>query len=179
MINLLPFPDRKAVRAEYRHRLFVIAGLLSFGLTLITSIILGSFAFILFSRRNEVLQQIAAARRQFAAEEFAAARKLIEETNESVKILRAAPSGESVASVYKRLIDERAPGIKLIRLGFSAEGGGRVDIDGRSPTRAVLLDFLDALGADSRFQSVDSPVKNIIRERDIDFHLTVVIDRVK
>ena len=175
MINLLLPTDQKALRAEYRHRLFVVGGLFSFGLILIAAIIIGSFAFILAGRRNEALGQITAARRGFAGDDLAEGQQAIEEANVATKIVVAPFSSESLAAISRRLIDKRGPGIQLIRLGFSAEGAGRGEVEGKSTTRASLLKYLDALRADSHFRSVDSPIKNIIRERDITFSLAITL----
>lgn len=179
MINLLLPTDRQAIRAEYRHRLFVVGGWLAFGLTMISIIIISSFAFILSLHRDEVLGQIAVSRLNFASDELTAAHRTISEINSSIKTLAVIPAHESVAAVYRRLIAERGPGIQLTHFGFLAEGGGRVEISGRSETRAALLAYVDALRADSYFRSVESPVKNIIRERDISFNLIVTLTPAK
>ena len=179
MINLLLPDDRKIVRAAYRHRLFVVGGLLTSGLTLIVLIIFSSFTFILSLRRDEVLGQTTLARQQFASDELDAAQKSINEINASLKTFEAPATNEAVTAVYKRLIDKRVPGIQLTHLQFLAEDGARVEIDGKSPTRDDLLAFLEALRVDSYFQSVESPVKNIIRDRNIDFHLTVMLSPIK
>ena len=91
MINLLLPVDRKAVRAIYRHRLFVVGGLLTFGLALIALIIVSSFAFILSLRRGEVLGQIMIAKQQFSADALAKVHQTVSEVNASIKILGPVP----------------------------------------------------------------------------------------
>lgn len=175
MINLLFPADQKAIRAEYRHRLFVVGGLLTFGLALIALIIVGSFAFILAQRHREVSGQITAAREQFASSELDRVRRGVEQANAAAKILAVAPTFEPVTTIYQRLIDKRVAGIQLTQLAFSIEGGGKVEVSGKSPTRAALMTYLETLRTDDHFRNVESPVKNIIRERDVAFNLTVTL----
>ena len=175
MINLLFPADQKAIRAEYRHRLFVVGGWFVFGLILIALVIVGSFVFIISGRYNEVREQVAAAQREFAGDELAKARQTVEQANAATEVLLANPASESPIIVYRRLIDARGPGIRLTQIGFSSAGRGRVEITGQSATRAALLAYLDKLRTEPHFQSVDSPIKNIIRERDVAFTLTIVL----
>jgi len=175
MINLLPATDRQALRSEYRHRLFIVGGLLTFGLTIIILIIISSFAFVLSLRRDEVLGQINASRQGFSMDKLTTIQQAIKEANSLIKILAVIPSQESISAVYRRLIDKRGVGIQLTHFKFLGEGSGRVEISGRGVTRTDLLSYIDTLKTDTHFQSVESPVKNIIRERDITFNLTVTL----
>jgi len=175
MINLLLPVDRKAVRAVYRHRLFVVGGLLTFGLALIALIIVSSFAFILSLRRGEVLGQIMIAKQQFSTDALAKVQQTVSEVNASINILGPVPGHESVADILKQLIDKRTAGIQLISFKFVAQENGTVEVAGKSQTRVALLAYLEALRAEPRFSKIESPVKNIIRERDVTFNLTVTM----
>mgnify|MGYP001564266214 CR=1 FL=1 len=179
MINLLSIEDRKAVRAEYRHRLFVVGGLLTLGLILIALIILSSFAFILSLRRSEVEGQIETIRKEFAVAELDQAREVIKQTNNSVKIFTATSSQAAISAVWGDLITARTPGIRLTRLSFSppSKDGGQVVVEGKSETRATLLAYLDKLRQVEYFSEVDSPIKNIIQERDLTFTLTAILKK--
>ena len=175
MINLLLPIDRKTIRTEYRRRLFVVGGLLTFGLALIALIIVSSFAFILSWRRDEVLGQITTTQQQFSTAELAKARQTVEEANASIKILGVISPRAPVALILKQLIDKRTAGIQLTSSKFTAQGTGSVEVAGKSQTRVALLAYLEALRAEPRFLKVESPVKNIIRERDVTFSLTITM----
>lgn len=179
MINLLLPADQKAVRAEYRHRLFVVGGLLAFGLALVALIIVSSFALILSWRRNEVAGQIAGVKQQFSTAELVKTSKVVEQTNGSLKILASIPIHEPVADILQQLIDQRTSEIKLTDFKFTAEGSGLIEVQGKSQTRAALLAYLEALRTDSHFSGVESPVKNIIRERDVSFNLIITMSPLK
>ncbi len=175
MINLLLPAQRKLARAEYRHRLFIVGGLLTFSLIMVVLIIISSFAFILSRRRAEVLEQIAAARREFAGSDLETARRAVSDINSLIKTLATPAGHESIAAVYRQLIEARPSGIQLTKLEWQRAGVGQIEISGRSETRAALLAYIDSLETDPYFQKVASPVKNIIRERDISFNLTVTL----
>ena len=179
MINLLAPTDRQVVRTEYRRRLFIVAGLLSFSLIFIAGIILGAFALILSWRRDEALGRVAVAHREFTPEELVTARRTAGEINTATKILTAKPLARPISAIYQRLIEKLLAGIKLTRIEFTIANGGQILIDGQSATRVAFLAYLEALRADAYFQKVESPVKNIIRERDITFNLTLILASVK
>ncbi len=177
MINLLSTEDRRAVRAEYRHRLFVVGGLLTLGLILITIIILASFAYILSLHRGEVEEKLVTVRQQFASAELDEAREMIKQSNNSIKIFSATSSQEMVSSIWASLITARIPGIRLTRLAFSAQTANQVVVEGKSQTRAVLLAYLETLRQDKKFLTVDLPIKSIIQERDLVFTLTATLKK--
>ncbi|MFH1170253.1 MAG: hypothetical protein V1704_01700 [Candidatus Vogelbacteria bacterium] len=179
MINLLIPSDRQKARAEYRRRLSIMVGLLSFSLILIVNIILGAFAVILSWRRDEALARVAVVHREFASEELTAARRTTGEINTTVKILVTKPLMAPISTIYQHLIEKRLVGVKLTRLEFTATDGGQVSVDGQSETRATFLAYLEALRADTYFQRVESPVKNIIREQDITFNMVLILAPTK
>ena len=179
MINLLSIDDRQAVRAEYRHRLFILGSLLIFGLILISLIILGSFVFILSLRRDAVSGQIEATRQQFASTELEATRQLIGQANDAIKIINPTTDQELISAIWERLITLRGPGVRLNHLAFSSLGESQVAVNGQSQTRANLLAYLENLKRSGYFLRVESPIKNIIRERDITFSLLVTLAPAK
>ena len=179
MINLLLLNDRQLIRAEYRHRLFIVGGLLVFGLAFILLIIIGSFGFIISQRRDGVLEQVTAAKLESATADLAAARKTVEETNSVLEILTQATADESTSFLFRKLIEARGSGVKLNHLEFVTDGGGRIELTGRSETRAALLAYLEALRTDPHFQEIKSPIKNIIQERDLTFELVVTLPSPK
>jgi Tfp pilus assembly protein PilN len=179
MINLLTTADSQAVRAEYHRRLFVVVGLLSLSLILIINIVIGAFALILSWRRDEALARVAVAHREFTSEKLVTARRTTNEINTATKVLVAKPLAQPISTIYQHLIEKRLAGVQLTRLEFTATDGGQVSVDGQSTTRAAFLAYLEALRADPYFQRVESPVKNIIRERDISFNLTVFLAPTK
>ena len=104
MINLLPLTDRRKIRAEYRHRLFIVIGLLSFSLILIAGIIIGAFAVILSWRRDEALARVAVAHREFTSAELATARRTTGEINTVIKVLTDKLSSAPISDIYPRFI---------------------------------------------------------------------------
>lgn len=179
MINLLLPIDRKAVRTEYHRRLFVVGGLLTFGLALIALVVLSSFAFVLSLRRGEVAEQIAGVKQQFSVEDLTKAGKDIGQINSAIKIFAATAPHEPITDILKKIIDKRSAGIQLTSLKFTTQGDSSVTVSGKSQTRVALLDYLEDLRAEPRFLKVESPVKNIIREKDIAFNLTITMAPLK
>lgn len=177
MINLLSIEDRQAVRAEYRHRLFVVGGWLALGLILIAIIILSSFVYILSLHREEVGEKIATVRQAFASTELDQAREVIKQTNNSIKVLTASPSQATISSIWASLISARTSGVLLTRLSFSLQNANQIVVEGKSQTRASLLAYLDKLRQVEMFSVVDLPIKSIIQERDLVFSLTVTLKK--
>ncbi len=174
MINLL-LPDyQQKVRADYRRRWLVVAGSLFLIWLLIIFIIAASLYWFVRLRRAAAVEALALIKNDTVILEIEKQAAAIKEANILVKHLRTKPPPASPAAVIRRLIDRRGSIIiSEIAYRFSPNAPPTVKLVGKSPTRQEFLVYLETLRADPELAKVDSPVKNLIQEKNLSFTLEV------
>lgn len=175
MINLLLPIERNKRRAEYRQRLFVTAGLLSLAFLLIILVIAGSLYWFIRFRRAEVEQNLASIKHEFAGANLDQAAAEIKRTNDELKHLRVGGIASTPSLILDHLIAPRgAVTLRQIAYRSAADQPTLVSVTGKSPTRQEFLNYLSRLQGDPLFVKIESPVKNLIQEKNLAFNLELV-----
>lgn len=177
MINLLPPVAWEQVRREYRRRWWVVLGLVVLSVSLASLVVTWSLFFFIFSSR------LATARTEAAGEQSGEVVAARERATAWAAFRRQAgmaidPDAPHVGPVVERILAARGTGVMLAN--FYYEDHGSTDpvlarLAGQAATRRDLLGFIDRLKADPMFAEVESPVGNLIKDRAVDFTLTLTI----
>ncbi|MBI4136370.1 MAG: hypothetical protein HY481_02385 [Candidatus Vogelbacteria bacterium] len=176
MINLLLSDYQQKLRADYRHRLFAVAGFLLLVWLLIILIIAVSLYWFVHLRRTEAEATLASVKNDTLAAAIEKQAAAIKEANILTKHLRAETTTVSPAAVIRRLTDRRgAITIREITYSLSPNAPPVVKLTGKSPTRQEFLVYLEALRTDPGLDEIDSPVRNLIQEKNLSFTLEVTI----
>lgn len=175
MINLLPPEQIAANRHLYRARRYFLVGALIFSWFLIAGILLGS-AYVLARTKRLARQEALVARQAEMAQGETLTlerswRRLAEETVLLATVLDQPPGPTFFIG---RVLAERPEGVRLTGLSFRDDG--TIALLGVADERRQLLNFLDRLKAEPVFLAVESPVANLIHERDAPFTLTLFLD---
>lgn len=175
-INLLPPHEKQIIKNEYRTRLLVVGViLLSFALLAGALMMMPTYMHV---RAERVLGEARlASLGSPASVEEAHVDGEINKTNKEMLALATLLSAEKSADVFEKIIDARPGGIVIT--GLYKEKKETLDdtitIAGTALDRATLLEFADALKANSRFSEVTVPISNFASSKDIPFTLSFVI----
>lgn len=176
MINLLLPGYQDKLRADYRYRWLVTAGFLVLVWLLIIFIITASPYWFVRFRRAEAEQALASVKNDIVAAQIEQQAATIKEANALAKSLLAETVAISPVTIIRRLVDRRGPvTIKEIAYSISSDAPPLLKLTGKSPTRQEFLVYLEALRADPALAEIDSPVRNLIQEKNLTFMLGVTV----
>jgi hypothetical protein len=175
MFYFLPEKEKKELTREYLLRLSIVA--LSFSCV---AIFLGSvFLLPSYVISDKKFEEVSFRNKQLTAtlesggksgfnEALAAAKKdmkLLAVTNEM-------PMIDFIAKITKRKSEDVS--IKTIQFVRKVEGGSEIQVVGNSATRDALISFEKELAKEPLFSSVDFPVSNLAKSKDIDFSIKII-----
>ena len=175
-LNLLPSEDKKRIGRQRFTRFFIYVNV-NIAIFLIIGIVLllPTYFFLFFQNRGA--QEFLAMQQQTTKTEQA--RELetrIQQTNATLERLQTKYNlaqyslSESLANIVAK-----APiGITLTFLSFEKETN-HVALRGHALTRGDLLQFISIIREHPSFHDVESPVENILRDKNISFTLSFTV----
>ena len=172
-LNLLPPENRTRLGHMRLTRFFIYVYSGSAVLLLIGIILLLPTYFFLHFQNRGILELTTS---QHQATESIKAREIINRIQRINAMLGrfetsfSAPRQSAVVSI-EQIVRIAPAGITLSFLSFEKESG-HIDIRGHADTRNDLLEFVSALRNHSSFDTIESPVENILHENDISFTLS-------
>lgn len=170
-MNFLPEEDKIKIKKEYLRRLFVVLGTFSFFVISIGIILLLSYVIFLGDQRHNLERQLAISGERLSRGKIENTILLAEEFNTKISLLDSGQKNIGEKSAFiKIILEEKTDKIKINDFFFDK---GKVLIQGLSENRQNLLSFIDSLRKKKDFKKVESPVSNLIKERDIEFKLTI------
>lgn len=172
MINLLLPEDQIKLRADYRRRLSATAAGLMLAWLVVVLVIAGALYLFIRHRQIESAAALAAAKQALAGENLEQLAAAIKETNEQVdRLILPAPAPPS--EIIARIIEPRGR-VRLEKISY-AGGQKTIDLAGTAPARPDFLSYLEALRALPEIVRVDSPVRNLIQEKNLSFTLNLTL----
>lgn len=179
-LNLLPPEDKKRIGYQRLVRFFtyINAGIVIL-LVIGNTLLLPTYFFLFFQNRGT--QELLAAQQQTTQTEQAREiEKRIQQTNATLNRLQTTHTfGEdSLMSSITDIITEAPSGITLAFLSFEKETS-RVLLRGHALTRNDLLEFISAIREHPSFYDIESPVENILRDKNISFAFSFSIRNEK
>lgn len=175
-LNLLPPEDKKRVGHQRLIRFFIYVNIIIAILLIIGNILLLPTYFFLFFQ-NRGAKEILAAQQQTAQTEQAhEIETRIQQINTALDRLKAKYSTpkDSLTESITDIITKAPPGITLTFLSFEKETS-RVLVRGHAETRDELSRFVSAIREYPSFRDVQSPVENILRDKNVSFTLSFTI----
>ena len=134
----------------------------------LAGILMLSPSLLLLKERKSASEDLLA----FAEKNFAASRgeEIFSEIKNFNNLLKIIEQGENESVILSRLIEkiiEKAgKGIKLRSFMYE---NGKLTISGTADRREGLVGFVNDLKEDEDFLKVESPVSNLLKERDVEF----------
>lgn len=107
---------------------------------------------------------------------------LPEEINSKLKFLQSSVSGIAVTDFFSQIINYLPSGITLNSItfakkqNFKEKNGTIVSISGMSASRDSLVSFSNLLKESKSFSSVEVPVSNLTKNKDLPFSISIFIE---
>ncbi|MCC6290629.1 hypothetical protein IT398_00975 [Candidatus Nomurabacteria bacterium] len=174
MINLLTPERQQELLKEYRHRRRRVAStlaLIGFGIALLLLV-------ILFSRLQATKKEVSALIAQTPSKETNDNDLALKEATRTLVIARNVKKSSATAW-WEAVFPNRTSGLIITDWQWFADntsGPAHVSIAGRASQRQALIDFVTTLKQDKIFSTVESPISNLIKNRDLDFTIELTIN---
>ena len=174
MVNLIPRSAKKNVIIEYWLRVLTVWSILGsvtavlFAITLIP-------VYVLVDARISAYEESATIASQKIASFENVSRDLARSSQQAQLIMTS--SGRSLSELVYSFGALEGSGVALseVMVQRSAEGVAPVKLSGIARDRQALSDFRDKLLAEPGVASVDFPISNLAKDRDIQFSMTVTM----
>lgn len=179
MTNLLPQTEQQAIVKEYAHRRMVVV-LVMCAVTIAICAIFLLPSYILSEVKLTEMMNAAQAARTTSTELLQtknSATVLLKETNRKVQFLKVPKEGEkSVYAVIDMIVKQKTANIRIQSFLYTAAtetAQGSVVLNGLAKDRESLTTFLKNMEAQPAFTTVDLPVSNFAKDKDIVFSMQI------
>lgn len=188
MINILPIEERKEIKKEYLKRLSVVA-LVFFAITMLMAIVM-LLPTVFFLNESESLSRVELeyVNKKLSDVGIAQISPMIEDLNRKVQILKTSSNFSKHSEIITEIMSAGGSGVKISALSVKMSAGKEsIFISGRSETRKDLLAFVENLkkckaGLNTKctpFEKIESPLSNLLKEKDIDFSINAEVYSLK
>jgi len=177
MVNLIPPGAKKSVIVEYWLRVLTVWSLLATAIAVLFAVTLLP-VYVSVDTQIDVYQKSA----EEALEKIAILQSVSKDLSRSTKqaqLLIASTKETSLSQVIELFDSLEINGIVLSQMDVKKmpEGGlAPVNLSGNARDRQALADFRDRLLAQDSIETVDFPISNLAKDRDIDFAITVTMN---
>lgn len=172
MINLIPPTAKKSIKREYIKRVLTVWLILfSVAFAILAVFLLPTFVAL----RGEIssLEENAAAGLARVSQYDVSATELIN-ANTLAKMLLERATTSSPSEVINTLTTIAGTKVPLTNFLFSNVATvGKITVSGVAATRQDLAVFRDAVSKDERFSTVDLPISNLIKDKDLLFTMNI------
>lgn len=177
MLNLLPQQQKILLQKEYfRRRMIVLLGSIALALV-ISLVLLSPLYFLTRSRAEETKRELESAKRALDAE--LPPKEIMAELQTAVHNAEALKPLTKSLSVYElvKIFEARPKTIRIEGISFleQAEGRPTITVNGRAENRDSLTAFGRVLESRVEFATVNLPVSNFVKEKDINFSMTITL----
>lgn len=180
MINLLPLEYKKNQRKALLFRVSFVA------LT-IFSLVVAASSILLLPLYLSATAQVKAEKDRLnlykTSQSFSdteTSSRTITDTNNKISIFALEESGSQFSGVLALLNEITPSGISITDMTLATSSMNKkntqLELRGNASTRESLVKFVDALKAQENFESVELPVSGLVKDSNIDFNMSFVIN---
>jgi Tfp pilus assembly protein PilN len=174
-LNLLPPQEKKEIEFLRFFRLIASLGIWLTVILIIFSLILVSAFFSLDLLLDSQQELIETRKQEEKNQSLAQIEERINQANSNISKIFLKQQGIILWTLILEELTEIIPeGLSLDLLSSSKESR-KIKLNGFSPDRDKLLVFAESLKQSSYFQDIESPLSNLIKQKDIDFTLNFLI----
>lgn len=175
MRNLLPFANRKKVKREYRLRLITLTLFMAASVVAIGSISILPTLFLSQSKKLSIENQAEFVERSIAHREAEVSLETLRDSRSRLALLATEDEQTTLTETIEVLCQcETTPLVDIDGFFYETFGGiAKINVTGVASTRDALLSYKGRLERSEIFSSVELPISNLARDRDIEFTITV------
>lgn len=178
MFNLLPDNLKKQIKSEYKLRRFIL---------IIAFVIFIQISFLIFLtpswlvsvyKEKEAIIETENMNKSTVASSTNSVVTFIKSTNNRLSILNKVLVYPTVVPAVDLIISKKTKSIHIIELNYSSsKNTASISLSGVSDTREALALFQKSLESSGHFKSVNLPVSNLAKDKNIVFSMNLTISK--
>lgn len=176
MFNLLPEALKEILGSQYKKRRTIVS--LWVGIITVLFIyiaLLPSYLHVYIDARD-IENELAVHKQSQSFKDVDAMVQVVDKTNKDLSLLNDVKSSVSVTTILESLITEKGPDISFTDIAFTAKTAttSLITLRGVATDRDALVQLSRTLKGDPQFAEVNVPVSNFVKDKNIEFNVTVV-----
>jgi len=177
MSNLLSTETKKEIHKEHRLRVIITALFLLTVLFLISVIWLVPIYILSANKYDITKTALSVAEGEISRVQPNDPKEIINNINTKLTILgEEPPSGQQAHNIIIDIVERKSNNIKITSISYNKAGEEtRILLQGDALNRESLSSFVREIEKNELFSSVELPISNFVKEKDLDFSLTVYI----
>ncbi|MFZ2522055.1 MAG: PilN domain-containing protein [Minisyncoccia bacterium] len=175
MFNLLPDSIKQEVQVEYQLRRTTVVLVFLIVIQISTLIFLFPSWILSNTKQSGLLLQLEKIEVSSLSSDAVKIQEKIKSINNELNLLNTSLEYPKFSTIVDKIISKKSSSIKLNSFSYSGGKTWVITIKGIALTRESLVSFVDSLKSDSQFKSVDLPVSNLAKNKNIDFSVILNI----
>jgi len=172
MPNLLPEKNKKEIRNEFILRLLIVFFVFTFFTITVYAVSLVPSYNLSVVKKTITMEQVNALKKSTGVEEEGSPVDVLK--NEKAKVVALNLVEQNIASeIIEKILAKKPQGVRITDIFY--EGGKEVVVKGNSSSRNILIGFVEQLELENRFEKVDFPVSNLVKDESMDFSINIYI----
>ncbi len=179
MLHLLTEDYKEKVVKEYQKRAWTVFGIGVLSVVFVSTIFIIPVYVMSFGRYLDAQNTKQHLDKEIALREDATTAQNIKDISSSLKALVLFKDKDLPSTYIEKLIAIKPRGIKINNIIFtpSDDSATALDISGVADARSNLVVFSQSLKSDKVFSTVDIPLSNFAKERNIEFSIKILINK--
>jgi hypothetical protein len=175
MFNLLPETFKEKIKKEYKFRRLCVVFAFIILLQISFLIFLGPSWLISAYKESDLKMELDTKNISSAISDINATAYIIKSTNAKLTIINSTMTYFPFSPSMNAILASKNSSIHLNELIYASTGSStaNISVHGISNTRDALVTFVKSLKESNIFKSVDLPVSNLAKNKDIDFSITM------
>ncbi len=181
MFNVLPDSLKDNIIREYKERRWVVILLFFIFAQLIFLVFMMPSWIISKSRELDVIEQVS---KMDKSETFSTANSLkpvIRTLNNELGIINRTLEYQEFTPIFDAVLSKKTNSIKITDISYVGNSSTTavMVLQGVSSTRDALVNFKEGLADLKLFKTIDLPISNYAKEKNIDFSITLISSPAK
>ena len=179
MFNLLPDILKEELKAQYKKRWLIVVLILIIFLQVSFLVLLSPTWAISLSKEREITSSIYGIKQSATSKDAIPIASIITATNMKLNIINSTMEYSKVLPLVNVIIKNKIPTIHIneILYKFTDKSNSAITLSGVSLTRDALVAFVKKLQSSGSFKSVNLPVSNFTKDKDINFSLSMAVSQ--
>jgi len=176
MFNLLPDSLKGEIIKEYRLRLIVVILVFIMFIILSFIIFMSPSLVVSYFRENELKQRVEVLDKTAGASNINSIKPVIKSLNSDLSSIDKTLKYSEVVPLINSVLSEKTSSIYITDISYTSisSSTASVVVQGVSTTRDALVSFKKSLEDTKIFKSIDLPISNLAKDKDIKFSMTMV-----
>lgn len=175
MINIIPEEKKILIQKERTRRFTLVFGIAVIFAVSISAVLLIPSYLYLIEQKKHIARIIEVLESGPIFKEIQDIENSIEGLNQKLSLFQRNQNNIlNISFFIEKILEQKPPSVRITNISYNnLPKSLRISLSGSSPTRDLLLKFVENLNKEESIKKVHSPITNILKEQNIEFSLII------